>query len=216
MRAVTVYFLTIFVIAVSHSSTYGGVWWTTVYNMPWFKDPETTKVNFPSYTTESKSLPLVPVYQSPCFDDAYLSGLLAPPKASFAHSNHVDLESASHAARPRTSSDPASIASQRPKWAKQANTRRGLDAPFSPFPNAAKRISGALKSLWSGTPTVVSTPPPSKTPLPVLGDFGNGEFNDCHRVSYGHFPSKVTNVDLPIARTHMKDWVKAECSVPAH
>jgi hypothetical protein len=211
-----IYFLTIFVTASSHSSAYSGVWWTTVYTMPWFTNPPPppAKVVFPTHQAELKPMPPKSPYQNPCFEpgeDAHI--ILTPPSVPFAQSYQMDLEKQNlpYAARPRAVSDPASITSQRPVWAKRVNTRRGVDPPFTPYPNATTRVSAALKSLWPHSARTTAQPSsPPKTTLPAPENLGNGEFIDCVRSSYGHFPSDVDNMDLPIARTHMREWVKAE------
>ncbi|KAI0686734.1 hypothetical protein BC835DRAFT_440318 [Cytidiella melzeri] len=212
-----IYFLTLFITSVSHSSTYGAVWWTTVYTMPWFENPYAVKVDFPASSAPPRPIPPRSPYENPCFKahDDHLP--LTPPSVPFTKTYQTDLESFRSETRPRADSNLTSTKSEdscKPGWAKRVNTRRGVDPPFSPFPNAAKRISRALKSYWTGESTVPPTPPP-KPSLPVPDNL-NGGFIDCHRASYGHFPNDVDDMDLPIARTHMREWVKAERAVLAH
>ncbi|KAI0810899.1 hypothetical protein BC629DRAFT_1436876 [Irpex lacteus] len=223
------YFLTLFIISASHYSTYRGVWWTTVYNMPWFgtsSDAPSTarKITFPEPDIPRPMAPQSP-YENPCFRDCTEDLPLTPPVAPWVSATYADLESQRASSDPRTSG--ASDGSRRPVWAKTVNTRRGVDPAFSPTPNPAKRISNALKSYWpraaAGSTSAAGAPPP--TPPPKLdvppphtlhGHTLHGSFVDCHRSSYGHFPNDVQDVDLPIARTHMRDWITAERAVLAH
>jgi len=218
------YFLVLFITATSHYGTYGAVWSTTVYNMPWFENPHAVKVDFyPRAAPLQVVRPKSPEdYENPVFkahenDDEGHNLPLTPPSVPFTQQYNVNIEACGILTRSRTSSEPTTTSNtegSRPNWAKRVNTRRGVDLPFSPVPNAAKRMSRALKSYWSGATTVPPTPPP-KPELPVPENL-NGGFIDCHRASYGHFPEDVPDIDLPIARTHMTEWVKAERAVLAH
>ncbi|KAI0341787.1 hypothetical protein BDW22DRAFT_275489 [Trametopsis cervina] len=211
------YFLTLFITSVSHYGTYRGVWWTTVYNVPWFDNSHAVNVAFPSEGPAIPAKDPSSPYENPVFRAHEDNLPLTPPHVPFAQRDNIDLERASHSGNGSS----VSLDSCRPVWAKSVKTRRGVDPPFSSIPGAAQRISRALKSYWSGATNVPPTPPPKPSlPLPdhlssnsFMNDSG---FVDCHRASYGHFPHEVEDIDLPIARTHMKEWVKADRAVLAH
>ncbi|KAL6305404.1 hypothetical protein BKA93DRAFT_825095 [Sparassis latifolia] len=81
--AVTIYFLGLFSLAVTHSSIYPGIWATSVTAVPWFSETETTPVNdlrssLDSFRDEKrKSF----IYESPVFKG--LTGAAhVPPQAA--------------------------------------------------------------------------------------------------------------------------------------
>lgn len=206
---VLTYFLTLFYLAVSHASLYGGIWTRTVYKAPWFVEPSCT--NLPrKLATKTVKEP----YENPAFgaeddeEDIVDHVLLSPPYALFAsNSSDTDIERLSvPSTRFRAAPSPArSQESLRPQWAKQVYTRRGVDMPFPPMP-VAQRFSRLVKSYWS-TSTVPPTPPP-KPNLPEPANL-NGGFLDCHRASYGFFPEEVDDQDKPIQQSRMSQWVQA-------
>ena len=219
---VLLYFLTIFITSVSHYSEYRGVWWITVYNMPWFdihtgdSHPPSPRITFPEPDIPRPPPPKSP-YENPCFSQ-HEESPIAPPVAPWVSDAYRNtLSSSNYSSYPGTGSEHPTMrseASRRPAWAKTVNTRRGVDPPFSPFPNTTQRISGAIKSLWPGGAPPPTPPPKMEFPVPLHRE--HGSFVDCHRSSYGRFPQDVGDVDLPIARTHMKEWVTAERAVLAH
>ncbi|KAI0093528.1 hypothetical protein BDY19DRAFT_256851 [Irpex rosettiformis] len=207
------YFLTIFITSASHYSSYRGVWWTTVYNMPWFEKGvvHPPRITFPEPSIP-KPLPPESPYENPCFGAYHETAPLSPPTVPWLKSYHSELESNNTRTSSAKSDD-----SLRPMWARNAKNRRGVDPPFSPVPNTAQRISNAFKSHWSSSTGAgpAPPPPPPKMEMPTPQKI-RGSFVDCHRTSYGHFPTDVQDVDLPIARTHMREWVRAERAVLAH
>lgn len=208
------YFLTLVITATEHSSTHGAVWSSTVYTVPWFSNSEhIVEVRFPQPELPPKA-PGGP-YENPVFraaDEDYEP--FTPPSVPYAQAN-IDIEKFAgvpHMADPQHEGDRDGM---RPNWAKRVNTRRGIDHPFATASTAAKRVSRVFKSYWSGVTTAVPPTPPPKPELPVPKNL-NGGFIDCHRGSYGQFPDNVADHDLPIARTHLTEWVKAERAILAH
>ena len=208
---VLTYFLTLFYLAVSHVSIYGGIWGTTVYQAPWFIERATTEdyiINKPHPKPGKQP------WENPAFechqdgDNVADRKCLAPPHAPFpGNPSDVDVERLSvPSIHFRSAPSPAcSQESLRPQWAKRTNTRRGVDMPFAPLP-VAQRVSRLIKSCWSA-----SSLPPSPPPKPNLPEPSNlnGGFLDCHRTSYGFFPDRVEDVDKPIRQTRMSEWVQA-------
>lgn len=207
---VLTYFLTLFYLAVSHSSTYPAIWTRTVYKAPWFVEPTLGALHTQHRAPKKEKEP----YESPVFrgDDEDDEGDLGMLPLSSPHAPYMrngDIESASVASTHyRAPPPPArSQESLRPTWAKRVNTRRGIDTPFAAVP-VAQRLSRLVKSYWSA-PSAPPTPPP-KVGLDLPSEERlRGVFLDCHRASYGFFPESVADEDKPISQARLSEWVRA-------
>ena len=210
-----IYFLALLVTSFSHWSSYSGIWNTTVYNVPWFKErePEAPKhiVGRPLSTPALRDLLLrsSTSYDIPVFhpvDEKPLS----PPRAPWADVEKGDLEISTKVLAHEPSKE-----SLRPSWAKSLRVRRGVDQPFAmpKAPPKARPITAILKSYWYGNAAPIPPPKSSHLVLPNFNhSFDSLEAAASHatRSSYHQFPESVANPDLPIESRRLSEWVRAD------
>ena len=110
-----IYFFSFLSITLAHAPHYPGIWKASIYDVPWF-------VGWEQQYRDAK----VP---EELYCDKKDKNLLTPPL--FAPSEDYDVEK--HPSQFSTSSPQAnSVKSSTPAWAKEIETRRGIDNPFAP------------------------------------------------------------------------------------
>lgn len=197
--ALTGYFLTLIFTTLSHMEVYGGIWSTSVTNVPWFVEPgnspEVPRKDCKSGNPYENSI--IASYVGP---EAPLSAWM--PSSKEKRPTHDIYASAG---RNRDST--------LPNWARKVSTRRGIDPPF-------QSTRSFVRSWWPGNNPLPPPPPPKPAHihLPLYNNFHTTSTDDHHRadaaeesrISYGYFPRSVSDPDLPIEFRRISEWVQAE------
>lgn len=196
------YFLALYMSAISHYWVYGGVWTTTVYNVPWFSkrdiaddfhfESPPTKISHDLEKLEVKSDNEKHVY------DVALTPTTPMSPISLFNYSHFSLPPRGIKVPPLVHA--SSKGTLRPDWAKTVNTRRGVDQPFT-LPGA-KHLSRIFKACMLDT---APAPPPKTYILPQL----NLDLTPRYP-SYSHFPESVYDENKPVTSQRLSQWIRAD------
>lgn len=191
---------------ISHYWVYGGIWAMSVYDVPWFspRDDFTQVCMQPSRKTSQyiEEPAVKSVYDVYDYDHA----------ASPTPSTPDTLFNYCHAEAPRALRlvHHQSQETLRPTWAKNIQTRRGVDQPFA-LPGA-KHISRMIAACIPDSR--LSVPPKAQMrsyELPKL----DLDFNMTPRYpSYSQFPESVHDEDKPVNAQRLSQWVRADSAGP--
>ncbi|KDQ60722.1 hypothetical protein JAAARDRAFT_67157 [Jaapia argillacea MUCL 33604] len=224
------YFFSLVIISVVHMHSHQGIWWSSIYQVAWFTPPSRSPLqpiprsrqsHSPNYANRNPSW--VPSWIDPL---SATSGGQEDKTRPFTIDLQIPRALPTDVEKQPRSTGPILFHRQsrvehveRPEWANQAQTRRGLDAPFAVVRN--------------NTPTPPPPPVPPKTYYPHPTSSDSDSNSSHHTVTFGAvdkgkrrqyaksgesewrsmFPQGVQNEDEPIPLPSLSEWMRVESGI---
>ncbi|KAH8106733.1 hypothetical protein BXZ70DRAFT_914856 [Cristinia sonorae] len=192
------YFLGLYMTAISHYWVYGSIWSTSVYDVAWFSPRD----DFTPVSIRPSRKSLHDLEKGETNRYSYDSTSTPSTPSTLFDYTHTDTPRV-FKLRPPPLSHQSSQETLRPAWAQSIQARRGVDQPFS-LPGA-KHLS---RMIMACTP---NSPPPSVPPKAKLYELPELELDLTPRYpSYSQFPESVHDEDKPISFQRLSQWVRAD------
>lgn len=202
-----IYFLSLYMTAIAHYWVHGGIWTTTVQNVPWFSAEGASPPEFQIQTlrTSRTSHDI----ENPIFkDEKHNDDEDFIPPTPYSLFGFSDLSTPTSRTKPPTLVHAQSTETLRPTWAKSVKMRRGVDQPFV-LPGA-KHLSRMIKACMLDT-TPPAVPPKSQAKVYELPKLDLLDLTlEPRYPSYSQFPESVHDEDKPIKYQRLSQWVRAD------